>query len=327
MKKNPVNHTKLGLFVLAGLLFLVFLLYMIGRNRSLFSPTYTLKAQFDHVHGLVPGNNVRYAGIEAGTVKRINIINDTLLEVTMIIDKKMAGIIRKNALVSIGTEGFVGNKVVSIIPVRERADPAESGDILMSKKAIDTDAILESLEKTTGDIAEITAGLKQTINRINQSDAIWELLNDASVPLSIRQSVDRIRATAGKSTEVMNDLGEIVERVQSGKGSLGELISDSSFSMELNAATRKVSQVGQKADSLIIRLNDMVVALNTELQDGKGTAHVLLKDSIASANLQESLENIRKGTDAFQQNMEALKHNFLLRGYFRKQERKQKKQP
>ena len=38
-----------------------------------------------------------------------------------------------------------------------------------------------------------------------------------------------------------------------------------------------------------------------------------------------SLDNIQKGTDGFNQNMEALKHNFLLRGYFKKQEKQRRK--
>ena len=88
MAKHGINNVKLGAFALAGLLFLVLLLYMIGKNRSLFGATYILKARFENVQGLVPGNNVRFSGIEAGTVKRIKILNDTTIEVTMAIEKK-----------------------------------------------------------------------------------------------------------------------------------------------------------------------------------------------------------------------------------------------
>ncbi|HSN10460.1 MAG TPA: MlaD family protein, partial [Hanamia sp.] len=109
MAKKVVSNVKLGVFVLAGLLFLVILLYMIGKNRNLFGSNYVLKARFENIQGLVTGNNVRFSGIQAGTVKRINIINDTLIEVTMVIDKKMSKIIHNNAVASISTEGLVGN--------------------------------------------------------------------------------------------------------------------------------------------------------------------------------------------------------------------------
>ena len=134
MAKRGINNVKLGAFALAGLIFLVLLLYMIGKNRNLFGSTYTLKARFENIQGLVTGNNVRFAGIEAGTVKRIKIQNDTTVEITMIIDKKMLNVIRKNAMVSIGTEGFVGNKVVNIVPSRQPSPLAEEGDMLVSKK-------------------------------------------------------------------------------------------------------------------------------------------------------------------------------------------------
>ena len=88
MAKHGINNVKLGAFALAGLLFLVLLLYMIGKNRSLFGATYILKVRFENVQGLVPGNNVRFSGIEAGTVKRIKILNDTTIEVTMAIDQR-----------------------------------------------------------------------------------------------------------------------------------------------------------------------------------------------------------------------------------------------
>jgi phospholipid/cholesterol/gamma-HCH transport system substrate-binding protein len=98
MAKGTINNIKLGLFVLAGLFFLVLLLYMIGKNRNLFGATYVLKARFDNVQGLVTGNNVRFSGIEAGTVKKINIISDSVIEVTMIVQNKMKSIIKKKCV-------------------------------------------------------------------------------------------------------------------------------------------------------------------------------------------------------------------------------------
>ena len=115
MINRTLNNIKLGVFVLSGLLFLILLLYMIGKNKNLFGSNYTIKARFENIQGLKPGNNVRFAGIDVGTVDKINIINDTVIEVEMLINNKIKNIIKKNALVSIGTDGLVGNKVVNII--------------------------------------------------------------------------------------------------------------------------------------------------------------------------------------------------------------------
>jgi phospholipid/cholesterol/gamma-HCH transport system substrate-binding protein len=66
--------------------------------------------------------------------------------------------------------------------------------------------------------------------------------------------------------------------------------------------------------------------LDNEINSGKGTIHALLKDSSITAKLNQSLDNIQKGTDGFNQNMEALKHNFLFRSYFKKLERQKAKE-
>jgi phospholipid/cholesterol/gamma-HCH transport system substrate-binding protein len=325
MAKQGLNNIKLGAFVLGGLLFLVLLLYMIGKNRSLFGSTYELKVQFENVQGLVAGNNVRFAGIQAGTVKQINILNDTVIEVTMIIDKKMQRIIRKNAIVSIGTDGLVGNKVVSIVPARQPLPLAQEGDFLVSKKSVNTEEMLQTLNKTNNDISVITDNLKTTVQRINSSNALWALLNDQSIPKELRISVANIRLATGKAGHIADNLDAIVADVKNGKGSVGAILKDTSIAKNLNEAILKISAVGDKADSLAEEINKLVAGIRQDVNTGRGLVNALLKDSMMVIKLNTSLDNIQKGTDGFNQNMEALKHNFLLRGYFKKLEKQKEK--
>jgi len=321
-----MENSKLGIFVVAGLLFLVLLLYMIGRDQNLFGSTYTLKVKFENVQGLMAGNNVRISGIEAGTVKRIQIINDTTIEVSMVIELKMKNIIRKNAIVSIGTEGLVGNKVINIIPSRQPAELAEEGDYLVSKKNADANEILETLAKTNNDVSVIAEELKSTIHRINTSSALWDLLNDSTIPKNLRQSVINIKAATGKANEMAGTLNMIVTDVKNGKGSAGAILTDTVIAQNLNDAVLKIKAVGEEADSLAREINKIVVGIEADINSGKGTANALLKDSATAAKLNGSLDNIQKGTDAFNQNMEALKHSFLFKGYFRRQEKAKQKE-
>ena len=326
MTKRVISNVKLGAFVLGGLVFLVLLLYMIGKNRSLFGSTYILKARFENVQGLVAGNNVRFSGIQAGTVKRVKILSDTVIEVTMIIDTKMEPIIRKNAIVSISTDGLVGNKVVNIVPAGEPASLAAEGDILASKKSVNTDEMMQTLYKTNNDIAVIAANLKTTVQQINNSSALWALLNDKSIPQDLRTSLANIRLATGKAGNMADDLHDIVMDVKSGKGSVGAILTDTSFAHNLNEAIQKIKTVGNEADSLAGEINKVVAGIQQDVNNGKGTVNALLKDSAMTIKLNASLDNIQKGTEGFNQNMEALKHNFLLRGYFRKQEKKKRKE-
>jgi len=321
MAKQTINNAKLGAFVLAGLLFLILLLYMIGRNRSLFSSTYLLKARFENVQGLIPGNNVRYAGIQAGTVKYIDILNDTTIEVSMIIDTEMENIIRKDAITSIGTDGLVGNKVINIVPGRSNAAIAIEGDLLATKKALDTDEILSTLSNTNKDVAIIVTGLKTTVERINNSAALWNLLSDETLPVDIRNSATNIKLATAKASLMTNDLQSIIRDLKDGKGSVGVLLKDTAFATNLNEAALKMRSVGVQADKLSIQLNTLVSGIQNDINNGKGPANSLLRDTSMVNKLNESLDNIQKGTDGFNQNMEALKNSFLFRGYFRRQEK------
>ena len=326
MAKRIINSVKLGTFVLAGLIVLVLLLYMIGKNRNLFGSTYVLKVRFENVQGLVAGNNVRFSGIQAGTVKKIKILADTVIEVTMVIEKEMLHIIRKNAVVSIGTDGLVGNKVVNIVPARQPGALAAEGDILVSQKAVATDEMLQTLYKTNNDVAVIAADLKTTVQRINSSSALWALLNDESIPQDLRNSVANIRSATGKAGNMVYNLNAIVMDVKNGKGSVGALLTDTSFAKNLNEAILKIKTVGEEADSLAGEINKVVAGIRQDVNTGRGTVNALLKDSMMVIKLNASLDNIQKGTDGFNQSMEALKHNFLLRGYFRKQEKQKEKE-
>jgi phospholipid/cholesterol/gamma-HCH transport system substrate-binding protein len=172
MAKKIANNVRLGLFVLSGLFILILLLYMIGKSQNMFGAKYTLKARFENVQGLVPGNNVRYGGIVAGTVKDVHIVNDTTIEVVMLIKLAMKDFIRQDAVASIGTDGLMGNKLVNITPSGNPAPLAPNGGLISSKKPVDTDEMLRLLNSTNRDIAIIADNLKQTIERVNNSTSL-----------------------------------------------------------------------------------------------------------------------------------------------------------
>jgi phospholipid/cholesterol/gamma-HCH transport system substrate-binding protein len=325
MENRTINNIKLGAFVSGGLLFLVVLLYMIGANRSLFGATYILKARFENVQGLVSGNNVRFSGIQAGTVKNIQILNDTVIEVVMIVDKKMQAIIRTNALVSIGTDGLVGNKVVNMVPSKVSAPLAKEGAILLVKRAVSTDEMLQTLYTTNNDIAVIAANLKMTVQRINTSNAIWTLLSDPYIPNDLKLSIAKIREATSKAASITNNLDEMIVEVKNGKGLLGMILTDDTLAKNFGNVVLKINSVGEQLDTLSGEIRGLVNNFNQDLNKGKGPFNTLLRDSMLSIKLSNSLDNIQQGTDGFNQNMAAIKHSFLLRGYFKKMRKKELK--
>ncbi|THU39555.1 MCE family protein [Niastella caeni] len=326
MAKKTIDTMKLGMFVLSGLLFLIVMLYMIGKNRNIFGPAFILKAQFENVQGLVPGNNVRFSGIQIGTVKKIHIINDTLIEVVMLVDDKMEKIIRNDAIVSIGSDGLMGNKVINISPGRSAAPFVTKEEILNTRKALNTDDMLLTLSQTNHDISVVAAQLKIAVQRVNNSTALWTMLNDETLPKNLRASAANVQLATAHAAIVAEDLHAIVYAVKSGKGSLGSLLADTSFAIALQNAVEKIKGVGDKADELALSLNSVISGVQHDINTGKGPVNALFKDSSMVTRISNSLDNIQRGTDAFSQNMEALKHNILFRGYFRKLEKQKNRE-
>lgn len=326
MSARNISNVKLGVFVLSGLLFLVLLLYMIGRNSNLFGNTYELKVRFRNIQGLVVGNNVRYAGIETGTVKKIEILNDTVIEVTMVIEEEMKSIIRKNSSASIGTEGLVGNKVINILPADHPDAFAVENDLLPAHPSVDTDEMLQTLERTNRDIATIASALKQSFYQMNTSNGLLSLVNDSSIPQHIKASVANMHEAAATLNAMSRDLNAISLSVKNGEGSVGALLMDTSFAYNIAQILRKMEVVSDEADSLVKTIDLAVNEIRNEVQSGHGPINSLLQDSLVFLQVHASLRNIQQGTESFNQNMEALKHNFLLRGYFKKQARREQKE-
>lgn len=326
MEKKTSSNIKLGIFVVAGIFFLILMLYMIGKNENLFGAKIAVKAHFYNTQGLMPGNNIRYSGIEVGTVKSVSIINDTTIEVVLLIKEKMRQYIRQSAIVSIGTDGLMGNKLINITPSGKPAPFIKEGDILESRKPLDMDEMLRVFNDTNNDIAIVADNLKKSIQRINNSTALWNLLSDESVPENLKSSMVQVRKASVGINDLLGDLNVVVDQVQNGKGVLGMVLNDTNLARNLNEAVAKVQSIGAEADTLTNELSTLASGLHQDVDSGPGAVHALLKDKEITTRLNNSLMNIEKGTASFQENMEALKSNILFRGYFKKRERQQKQQ-
>ena len=322
MAVKTINTVKLGLFVLAGLAFLIMLLYMIGKNQNLFGNTFELKARFSNVQGLMPGNNVRFAGIDAGSVKSVEVLNDTTVEVRMLIKTRMQSFIRKNAVASISTDGLMGNKLVNIAAAKTPAGVVQEGDVLQSTTAMDTEYMLEVLGKTNADLAVIAGELKTTVQRFNRQNTFWTLLEDASLPQDVRGSLHNIKVSSEKLTASMGSLQQMLTDLQKGKGSLGQLLKDTAMIGDVRVSVQQLQSAAAGADSLMEQLNTFAANLNRQMNEGKGTVQALLKDEEMRATLHNDLKNIEAGTQRFNEVMDAVKNSFLFRGYFRRQAQK-----
>jgi phospholipid/cholesterol/gamma-HCH transport system substrate-binding protein len=319
MSKHTIDNVRLGLFVLAGTVLLILGLYVIGKDYALFETTFPIKARFENVGGLVAGHNVRFAGITVGTVKSVEILNDTTIEVVMHIKEEMRQVIRKNSIASLGTDGIVGNKIIILEPVKEPAPFIEAGDIMRSKEEIKMSEIMETLRRTNENVAVISESLVQTVQRINSSAQLAVLLDDTSLSDNLRAALINLRTATREASTMMQDLHHTLGGIERGEGTVGVLLKDTSLAHQLDQAVRQIQTAASEADQLANDLSRLSNRVENDFQQGSGPVQSLLRDSAMTAEIQSTLRNVEKGTAAFHENMEALKHNFLLRRYFKKQ--------
>ncbi len=320
----------LGLFVSIGVVLFVSGVLLLGKKEKIFESTFPLYAEFKTVAGLREGAPVRLSGVEIGTVEKILLPEHPggLVLVRFRLDRDAKHLIRKDAEALIVTEGLVGSKVVSIVGGSTEAEAVDAGDVLRSRSPLALNAILASFDETarymrgvTRSLEEITEQIrsgKGTVGRLVYDDELYTALK--SMTIRGDSVFQHIASQAGRLgtqlTELSNSLAATIDRIQSGQGTLGALIYR--------------DDIHQLLISSITSVQDSLQSLIADMHYGDGTIGRLVSDDELYGRLDASLEQLvqftqdlqdlsrltRSGLLSFNENMEALKHNWLFRGYF-----------
>lgn len=322
MQKTINEKLKLGILVIIGLLLFVVAVYLIGNRQNMFVKTFTISANFNNVNGLLQGNNVRYSGINVGTVKAISMINDSTINVNMTIEEKMVQHIKKDAIATIGTDGLVGNMIVNIIPGKGDSGIISSGDSINSYTKIGTGDMLNTLNVTNENAAILTAKLLDITNSItNGKGTLGLLINDTISANNIKQTIVNLKQVTLEANRTIRNINGIVNSMNINESVVGVLLNDSIEAQKVRSIITNIDVSSQEIKAVITNLNETIL----NVKDGSGAFNYLSNDEDFVKNLEQSIININESTDKFNQNMEALKGSFLTRSYFRKQEREEKK--
>lgn len=322
MKTKATENARLGLFVMAGLVFLILTLYMIGKNRNLFGSSFTIKASMNTINGLTTGNNVRFKGLDVGTVKDIQLTGDSSIVVVMVIDEKVKPYIKQNAIASIGTDGLMGSKLININSQPASAPPVEEGSMIRSREPIETDEMLRTLNTTNNTIERVTHNLDEITVKLNSSKSLWTLLSDTLITRDLKQAVSDFREASAHTAALTLSAKRIVDDFGKGDGLAATLFTDTILTQKLDNSMSKLQTASEKTAVMMNTLESLI----QDLKSGEGTAGLLLSDTIVRHALMQSALQVQQGTTRFNENMEALKSNFLFRKYFRKLERQRAKE-
>lgn len=317
MKSNMYRNIKLGVFVTAGMIIFLLASYLIGNDQNLFQDTFRLRAGFKNVSGLQKGNNVRFAGLHVGTVKDIQMVNDSMIMVDMVIEEKIRPHIRNNAVATVGSDGLVGSMVLNIVPGNREAAIVQPGDTLKSFTKLGTDDMISTLGVTGENAALLTAELLEIAREINQGKGtLGILLKDPEVAGDVRATMANLNKTSSEVTRGMTQLSEIIEQLNSDSGLLA-LLKDTTTTQKVAHTLDNISDTGDRLKTVSDQLQDVIAEIN----GGEGAVNYLLTNKEMVQKLDSILVNVESGTKKFDENMDAMRDNILFRSYFRKQEK------
>lgn len=319
MKNTNPQKIRLGLFVIIGTALFVLGVYLIGQRQNMFQKTFTISAYFQNVNGLQKGNNVRYSGINIGTVKAIEMVNDSTIRVTMFIEEGIISHIKKNAIATIGSDGLVGNMIVNIVPGKGMDAIISDGDIIASYSKIGADDILSTLSVSSENAAILTSDLiKITDAMIHGKGTLAVLLNDTIMSKELRQSVNNLTVASRNASNTINEVHDIIKSLKTDDHSvLGVLLNDSISGQNLKSIVSNLEASSLEIENILNNINAVV----DDFHNGEGAYNYIVNDTTLVNSIKSTLQNVNEGTDKFNQNMEALKHNFFFRGYFKKLEK------
>lgn len=200
--KNTKNNIRLGLFVTIGMLLLIAAIYFIGDRQHLFSKTIRISGLFKDISGLQVGNNVRFSGINVGTIDDIVIVSDSMVRVDMILEKQTQKFIKSDAIAVIGSEGLMGNKVLNIAPGSYNKKMIADNGIIRTKQLVSMDDIMVKMDSVAGNAVYITADLKGILGNMHAGKGVLgKLFMDEGMANTVDQTLNNVK----KGTHTLNE--------------------------------------------------------------------------------------------------------------------------
>ena len=328
---NNQRAVVIGIFIFLGLAIFILTILTLGSQKKTFEKSITVKAFFNNVNGLQKGNNIWFSGVKVGTIKKVSLQGSGRVEVDMSIEEQSVKYIPKDAKAKLSSDGLIGNKIIEIYGGTSGTPKIEAGDVLNNDKLLNTDEMMNTLSKNNDNLLDITNDFKMISSRLaDGKGSVGKLLTDETM-------YDQLNATASILKRVSDNLEKLSSNVSSYTSKLNhngtlanDLVTDTVIFNRLRSTISQLQQVAITSDSVMnnlqttsTSLNKGVNTLNDGLSNNKTPIGMLLHDEQAAANIKITLKNLQSGTKKLDDDLEAIQHNFLLRGFFKKKAKRE----
>ena len=312
---------KLGILAVAAAFLAAVLIFAVG-GGGFFWQQYPLKTTFPNVAGIKSGSPVRIAGIEKGTVTKVDFAG-TRVEVWIEVENEVRQLVTTSSVATIGSISLLGEGAVDITPAPE-GTPLPNWAYV--KPGVAPGSIAELTESATGGLEEakrliqdLRAG-KGTVGKLFTEDAVYrEIEGFVRAAERVTTAVADGQGTLGKLTKdpklydelerSIANLNTITLNLRNGEGTLGQLMNDPALANNLTTTTKNLESISDRLnkgegtmgkllndDALYKRLDGMTTRLDTlvdRLSAGQGTAGQLLQDKQLYENMNQAASELR----------------------------------
>ena len=344
MKTRRSSNIRLGIYIALGVLLFILAIYFIGSRQSMFQRNVKITAMFSDVKGLRIGANVRFTGIDVGTVSKMDILSDSVVLIEMAVNEKVTPFIKKNSIATIASEGLMGSKIVVLLPGSPDEESVSDGDNLPTMEAVEIDDILREINTSSERISVVSSNLIDITDKINRGEGVFgKIFTDTSFAYNlsissknlkeISERINRGEGLAGKiladttlssnldsavlyAEQISQNLEGITRKINRGQGVFGRLFTDTTLTNNILTASKNLNRSSQNLEKLTVNLIDITEKINS----GKGVINKLLVDSVFADSIDVTLQQLNETIIEVKEASEALQRSGLVRAFSKKEE-------
>jgi phospholipid/cholesterol/gamma-HCH transport system substrate-binding protein len=320
MNNSPNKRAVIvGLFVFIGLILLLACVLIIGNLHETFKKKIEIVTLFDDVNGLQVGNNIWFSGVKIGTVSSLKFYADRKVKVLMKVEDKAVPYIHEDAYVKLSTDGLIGNKILVIYGGTSRSPQINEGDTLRVEKTFTSEDMINTLQENNKNLLVITNDFKLITHKIASGEGtVGKLINDNSLYTHLDSATLSLQNASIQAKQLITSLSAFSKGLNQ-KGTLAnELTTDTVVFKSLKASVLHLQQMSDNANVFVNNLKE--ASSNPHSSIG-----VLLHDEESGARLKQTIKNLETSSQKLDQDLEAAQQSFLLRGFFKKKAKEQKK--
>lgn len=242
------DETKVGLFVLSGLLFLATGIFLLGDFS--FKSHYLFTVKFKDISGLADKSNIKLSGVEVGKVKEIYMDKD---QVAVVLSVRRGVEIYRNSKFMIGATSIIGSKFLQIDQGDPQSGTIKEGEtvygeniISLDKAIINAVSDLQDFMKGLNNKGEFTRNLNEAVANLRDISADLSELVSVSKP-SVEKTAARMDEITAKINSILEKTDALMARIEKGEGPLGTLISDNKSKEEIK---QTINNIKEASDSI-----------------------------------------------------------------------------